>query len=622
MNFLTLENVTKSYGPKILFKNVNLFVNKGDRIALVAKNGSGKSTLLRVLAGVEGSEGEQSKILFAKDVRIGVLDQDPELPGELKVQDAIFATDNALITAVKNYELALTSEDTNALQKAMDMMDELQAWEIETKIKEIISELKIDGFLEQRVSTLSGGQKKRVSLAQMLIGEPDFMILDEPTNHLDLEMIEWLENYFSSRPTLTIFMVTHDRYFLDAVCNTIIELEGGNFYRYRGNYTYFLEQKALRDEINASTLDKTRKLFKRELDWMSRTAPARTSKNKSRIDEFYDIKDKVSAKRDNEDLQIDIKTTYLGSKILELHNLSYKIGDRLLIKDFSYKFKRGDRIGIVGMNGVGKSTFLKLITEQIKPTGGKVAVGDTISFGYYSQDGLTLKEDKRVIEVITDIAEYIPLEKGAKMTASSLLERFLFSREQQQVYASQLSGGEKRRLYLLTVLMKNPNFLILDEPTNDLDIVSLNVLEDFLDTIYNGCLVIVTHDRYFMDKLVDHLFIFEGEGVIQDSNGNYTEYREGLKQQQRDAKISRDATKNNSPAYGTVKKQVGDGEKKELKKLERDLSQLEERKQKLTEKFNDVAKLSHNDITKFSKELDEVQNQLEEKEMRWLELSE
>ena len=615
MNFLTLDNVTKSYGPKILFKNINLFVNKGDRIALVAKNGSGKTTLLRVLAGTEGSEGEQAKINFAKDIRIGVLDQDPELPGDLKVLDAIFATDNALITAVKNYEDALASNDEHALQNAMEVMDELRAWEVETKIKEIISELKIDGFLEQRVSTLSGGQKKRVSMAQLLIGEPDFLILDEPTNHLDLEMIEWLETYFSARPWLTIFMVTHDRYFLDAVCNTIIELEGGQFFRYRGNYTYFLEQKALRDEINAATLDKTRKLFKRELDWMSRTAPARTSKNKSRIDEFYDIKDKVSAKRDSDDLQIDIKTTYLGSKILELHNVSYQIGNRVLVKDFSYKFKRGDRIGIVGMNGVGKSTFLKLMINQLEPTGGKVVAGDTISFGYYSQDGLALKEDKRVIEVITDIAEYIPLEKGAKMTASSLLERFLFSREQQQVYASQLSGGEKRRLYLLTVLMKNPNFLILDEPTNDLDIVSLNVLEEFLDTIYNGCLVIVTHDRYFMDKLVEHLFIFEGEGRIQDSNGNYTDYREGLKQQKA---LEKSNAKLPTP---NVQRSASETEKKELKKLERDLAQLEQRKQSITEKFSDASKLSHTEIAKFSKELDEVQNQLEEKEMRWLELS-
>jgi ABC transport system ATP-binding/permease protein len=616
MNYLTLENVTKSYGPKVLFDRVSLIINKTDRIALVAKNGTGKTTLLRVLAGTEGSEGEQSKIIFAKDIRTGYLEQDPKLPEHLTAIEAVFESENAQIQAIKNYEKAVLDNDPLSIQTYLTEIDELQAWDIEAKVKEILFKLKIDTFLNQVVNTLSGGQKKRLALAKLLIDEPDFLILDEPTNHLDLEMIEWLELYFMARPSLTIFMVTHDRYFLDAVSNHIIELDGGNFYRYRGNYAKYLEQKALRGEVEAATLDKNKKLYSRELEWMRRMPQARTTKAQSRIDGFYEIKDKISGKRDSEDMSIDIKTTWLGSKIVELHNVKKGFGDKNLIKDFSYKFRKGERVGIVGQNGAGKSTLLRLLTGEMMPDGGKVVIGETIAFGYYSQDGIVQKQDKRVIDVITDIAEFIPLEKGQKITAAGLLERFLFTREQQQVYVSQLSGGEKRRLYLLTVIMKNPNFLILDEPTNDLDILTLNVLEEFLETMFKGCLVIVTHDRYFMDRLVEHLFIFEGEGQIKDYNGNYTEYREEIKQL---ALINKQAA---TPSVSKDNRRANDYEKKEFKRLEREIGQLEERKIMLTNKFNDAAKMKPFEIQKLSDDLTEVQKTLENKEMRWLELSE
>ena len=615
MNYLTLENVTKSYGAKVLFDRVSLIINKTDRIALVAKNGTGKTTLLRVLAGTEGSEGEQAKIIFAKGIRTGYLEQDPQVPEHLTAMEAVFETENPQIQAIKNYEKALLDNDPLSIQKYLTQLDELQAWDIEAKIKEILYKLKIDQFLNQVVRTLSGGQKKRLALAKLLIDEPDFLILDEPTNHLDLEMIEWLEAYFTARPSLTIFMVTHDRYFLDAVSNYIIELEGGNFYRYRGNYAKYLEQKAMRHEVESATLDKNRKLFSRELEWMRRMPQARTTKAQSRIDGFYDLKDKISGKKESDEMAIDIKTTWLGSKIVELHNVSKSFGGRKLINDFSYKFRRGERVGIVGQNGMGKSTILRLIVGELMPDGGKVVVGETIAFGYYTQDGITLNQDKRVIDVITDIAEFIPLEKGQKITAAGLLERFLFSREQQQVYVSQLSGGEKRRLYLLTVIMKNPNFLILDEPTNDLDILTLNVLEEFLDTIFKGCLVIVTHDRYFMDRLVEHLFIFEGDGNIKDYNGNYTEYREEIKQ------LTLENKQFATPSVSKDNRKANDAEKKEFKRLEREIGQLEDKKALLTHKFSDAATMTPADIKKLSDDLNEVQETLETKEMRWLELS-
>ena len=623
MNYLTLENVTKSYGPKVLFQNISLFINKGDRIALVAKNGTGKTTLMRVLAGTEGSEGEQSKIIISKEIRTGFLMQEPELNDDLTAIEAVFESQNPQLQAIKNYEKALLDNDADEIQNTLEVLDELQAWDFEAKIHDIFSKLKVDTFLNQTVKTLSGGQRKRLALAKMLIDDHDFLILDEPTNHLDLDMIEWLEGYLT-QTTLTIFMVSHDRYFLDAVCNTIIELDGGKFYRYKGNYAAFLEQKALREQVEAATLGKDKKLYLKELDWMRRQPQARTTKAQSRIDDFHEIKDRISGKAATESMQIDIKTTWLGSKIVELHNVSKGFAGKKLIENFTYKFRKGERVGIVGENGAGKSTFLNLITGVLNPDGGKVVIGETIAFGHYNQSGMVMKEDKRAIEVITDIAEFIPLAKGQKITASGLLEKFLFTREQQQVYVSQLSGGEKRRLYLLTVIMKNPNFLILDEPTNDLDIVTLNVLEDFLENQYNGCLIIVTHDRYFMDKLVEHLFIFEGNGQIRDHNGNYTEYREMKKLELREQRKQA----NNQPVVVTPsvnldsKRKMNDFERKEFKRLEKEVAQLEQRKTEIETQFSSGSSMTNKDIEKLSSELQGVHKSLEIKELRWLELSE
>jgi ABC transport system ATP-binding/permease protein len=614
MNYLTLENVTKTYGSKLLFKDVTLHIDKGQKIALVAKNGTGKTTLLRVLAGEEGVEGEQSKILISKEIRTGVLVQEPKFDPRMTVEAAVFDSQNHVIQAIKDYEAALLLGDDKRIETAMQRMDDFKAWEMEAKMREILSKLKIDR-LQERVGILSGGQQKRLALAKLLLDEPDFLILDEPTNHLDLEMIEWLEAYLT-QSNRTIFMVSHDRYFLDAVCNTIIELDGGKFHRYKGNYAAFLEQKAARLENEAANLDRTKKLYRKELDWMRRQPQARTTKAKSRIDDFFDIKEKAQKRLDTDVVKMDIKNAWLGGKIVELHNISKKYGNLNLIENFSYKFKRKERVGIVGRNGAGKSTILNILTGALESDTGKVVIGETLVFGHYDQSGMDMKVDKRVIEVITDIAEFIPLEKGLKLTASGLLERFLFPREQQQVYVSQLSGGEKRRLYLMTILMKNPNFLILDEPTNDLDIVTLNVLEDFLED-YQGCLVIVTHDRYFMDKLVDHLFIFEGDGKIKDYNGNYTEYREQRKLDERAAQSSQKVDK---PATNVVQNSRN-VDKRALQNLEKEIAKLEKREKELTEKFNDP-KIKHDDIAKFSKELGEVKALLEEKELKWLEMSE
>lgn len=617
MNYLTIENISKRYGVKVLFENISLFINKGDRIALVAKNGTGKTSLMRILAGEEGADGEQGKILISKEIRTGFLVQDPLLDPTLNVEQAVFSSQNPFVQAIVNYQNAIQNQDTppSVAEAAMMRMEELKAWDFESKIREILSKLKLDIILTRNVTQLSGGQRKRIALAQLLIDAPDFLILDEPTNHLDLDMIEWLQEYLTASPNLTLFMVTHDRYFLDGVCNTIIELDKGKIYRYRGNYAYFLEQKSLRQDVESANYAKNRKLYLRELEWMRRTPAARTSKAKSREDDFYEVKEKVTKTRDDE-MQMGIKTTWLGSKIVELYNVSKKFGNTTILENFSYKFRRRERVGIVGPNGAGKSTLLQLLTAQLAPDTGKIVVGDTISFGHYRQEGINLKDDKRVIDVITDIAEYIPLEKGLKLTAASLLEKFLFSREQQQVYASQLSGGEKRRLYLLTIIMKNPNFLILDEPTNDLDILTLNVLEDFLED-YSGCLVIVTHDRYFMDRLVEHIFVLEGDGTVKDYNGNYTEFREEEKLRRQELRAAQNTKRETPPSVSAQNL----ANRKQLQRLEREIANLEKRKTEIEAKFNDSS-LSITEITKLSKELETLQQNLEAKEMQWLELSE
>ena len=616
MNYLTLENVTKTYGEKLLFKDVSLIINKGEKIALVAKNGSGKTTLLRVIAGEEKGEGERCKIMLRKDVRVGFLDQDPSFDESKTVIETLLNADNEISNIVGQYELAIEYPEKGLdLSHIMARMDDLKAWDYEARVKEILSRFNISEF-NKLVSQLSGGQKKRLALAKLIIEEPEFLVLDEPTNHLDLDMIEWLEDYLKQL-NITLFMVTHDRYFLDRVCNHIIELDAGEIHRYKGNYEEFLEKKALRDENDAVVTDKMKMLFRKELDWMRRQPKARTTKAKSRIDVFYDIKEKAHLKKDDDKIQIDLQSNRQGSKILELHYVNKAYGDLTIMKDFYYKFSKKDRVGIVGPNGIGKSTFLKIITGQEKADAGKVVIGETTVFGYYTQDGLNIKEDKRVLEVIQDIAEYVPLEKGKKMSASQLLERFLFPRPQQQVYVSQLSGGEKRRLYLLTILMQNPNFLILDEPTNDLDILTLNVLEEYLEE-FPGCLIVVTHDRYFLDKIVNHLFAFEGEGKIKDYNGTYSDYRWEQKQLKKDGKPEKLEEVVIKPV---VESSLSYEEKKELNRLEKEIEKTEKEIAEVTLKFNDSS-MSLDEITKWSNKLVELKNVLELKETRWMELGE
>lgn len=614
MQYLLLENVTRSYGEKVLFKEVNLSVSKGDKIALVAKNGSGKTTLLKVISGEEGSDGENAKITIAKDIKTSILKQDPVFDPAATVMETIFDSDNEGIIAVRDYEKALNSNDEALLQKCVTRLEDLKAWDLEAKIHEILNKLLLTD-LNQKTGEMSGGQKKRLALAQILIEEPDFLILDEPTNHLDMEMIEWLEN-FLQQPNLTIFMVTHDRYFLERICNEIVELENGQTYMYRGNYSQYLEKRQARLANDAITLEKTKKLFSKELEWMRRQPQARSTKAKSRIDDFYEIKEKAQVRLNNDEMKINIAASRLGSKILESHNIVKSFGSKKILDGFTYKFKRGERIGIVGQNGTGKSTFLKILTQQIQPDGGKIVIGDTIVFGYYTQDGLVSQTDKMVIDVIRDIAEYIPLDKGLKLSAESLLERFLFPRSQQRVLVSQLSGGEKRRLYLLTILMKNPNFLILDEPTNDLDIITLNVLEEYL-LDFPGCLIIVTHDRYFMDKLVDHLFILEGDGQIKDYNGTYSEYRELKKSEEKAKQIS---LAESNVQLDENKGKASFEQRKDFARLEKEIKKLEEKKAEITAKFDD-ATLSPEKIMELSKELDGIVAQIGEKEEKWFELA-
>ena len=619
MNYLSLEHISKMYGEKVLFDDITLQINRGQKVALVAKNGSGKSTLLRIAAGNESPEGENYRVFVHKEIRVGFLDQDPDFYPHHTVLEAILDADTPGMQAIRAYEKALLNPAEEAvLQSAIAQMDSQQAWDLEARVKELLHRFRITDF-ELPVRLLSGGQKKRLALVRLIINEPEFLILDEPTNHLDLDMIEWLEEYFKNSG-LTILMVTHDRYFLERVCDTIVELDRGQLFRYSGNYSAFLEKKAIRRENEEIELDKNRKLLKKELDWVNRMPQARTTKAKSRVDAFYDLQEKVTGNRVEKDMQIDIKGQRLGKKVLELHQISKRFGDKSILDQFSYKFKPNERIGVVGPTGAGKTTFLKLLTQEIRPDAGKVVVGENTVFGYYTQDGIQLGEDKRVIDVIQDIAEYIPTEKGQKISAAQMLERFLFSRKQQQVYVSQLSGGERRRLYLLTVLMRNPNFLILDEPTNDLDILTLNVLEDFL-LDFPGCVVIVTHDRFFMDKLVDHLFVFEGNGSIRDFNGDYTEYREIQKEREREQRRLERAEQQQAKGEQKAGPGLTFEQRKEMSRLEKEIQRMEEKKATITAQF-EQPNLDGDRIRELAKELQLIGSQIEEKEMRWMELAE
>lgn len=625
MNYLSLENVTKIYGEKVLFDNISLQISKGNKVALVAKNGTGKSTLLRIIAGLEPAEGEAASVRLHRGVRVGYLEQEPDFFEEHTILEAVFDTDNPLIEAIKRYEAAmLHPEHAKEVQAAISKMEDLKAWDFEARIKEVLTKLNIADF-EKTIRTLSGGQKKRLALAKLIIDEPELLILDEPTNHLDLDMIEWLEEYLS-QPNLTLLMVTHDRYFLERICDQILELDAGKVYKYSGNYSDFLEKKATRHEIENTELDKAKKLLKKELDWINRMPKARGTKSKSRVDAFHELKEEVSGRRDRTQMQIDIKGQRLGKKILEAHNISKTFEDKALFENFDYKFKKKERVGIVGPNGVGKTTFLKVLTQEIRTDTGKVVVGGNTVFGYYTQSGIQLETDKRVIDVVRDIAEYIPMEKGQKLTAEQLLERFLFNRKQQQVYVSKLSGGERRRLHLLTILMRNPNFLILDEPTNDLDIVTLNILEEFL-LDFPGCLIVVTHDRYFMDKIVDHLFVFEGNGNITDFIGDYSEYRayqkeRELEQRRREReKQDQRSQQKNTQSEESKGPQLTYQDRKEMNRLEKEISKLEKRKAEIHERFA-AADITNEEIEKLSIELGTVKKQIEEKEMRWMELAE
>jgi ATP-binding cassette subfamily F protein uup len=614
MNYLTVDGVSKSFGERILFEDITFYINQGDRVAFIAKNGTGKTSLMDIIMKKEEAGG--GTVWLHNKISIGYLSQDPSLDLEATVFEAVYNSENPALKAILAYEKSLLHpDDIEAMQEAMSSMDRLQAWDYEFKIKQILSKLKVD-YMDRQVKMLSGGQKKRVALAKVLIDAPEFLILDEPTNHLDLDMIEWLEDYLKQGKQ-TIFMVTHDRYFLDSVCNQILELDQEQIFKYTGNYSYYLEKKADRESSFAATTDKAKNLYRKELDWMRRQPKARGTKAKARIDKFFEVEKKAKRTLGDEEMMLDIKMTRVGSKIVELHNIQKSYGEHVILRGFDYKFKKGDRVGIVGKNGAGKTTLLNMMVGIEKVDGGKIIVGDTINIGYYTQSGMKLKEDHRVIDVVRNIAEYIPMHKGQKLTAVQLCERFLFDAKKQQNFVSKLSGGERRRLYLLTIIMKNPNFLILDEPTNDLDIMTLQVLEEFLQG-FPGCIVIVSHDRHFMDKIVEHTFVLEGDGLVRDFPGNYSAYRVVAKQEAIETKAEERVLAADQPVVKTASK-ISQEERKEIKRLERQISKLEERKITITAKFNDTS-LKPAQITELSKELKQLGEDLEEKEMRWMEL--
>lgn len=614
MNYLTVENISKSYGERVLFDDISFGINKDQKIAFVAKNGSGKTSILNIIAGLDTSDTGQ--VVSRKGISIAYLAQNMDLDPVLTIEETIFATDNTVLNVVKQYEAALENpENADAFQTAFDLMEQYNAWDFETQYRQILSKLKLDD-LTLKVGALSGGQKKRLSLAIVLINKPDLLILDEPTNHLDLEMIEWLEAFFA-KEKITLFMVTHDRYFLERVCNEIIELDEGKIYKYKGNYSYYLQNKEERLALEATNLGKAKSLFKKELDWMRKQPKARTTKSKSRIDDFYTIKEKAHQRRQDHQIQLEIHMERLGSKILELHKLKKSYGDKKILEGFDYVFKRGERVGIIGKNGTGKSSFLNIITQTAPLDGGKVTVGETVKFGYYTQTGIEVKPGQKVIEVIKEFGEFIPLTKGRKISASQLLERFLFDKKKQYDFVERLSGGEQKRLYLCAVLIQNPNFLILDEPTNDLDVVTLNVLENFL-LDYPGNLLVVSHDRYFMDKIVDALFVFRGEGIVENFPGNYSDFRAY------EGSIPKIVEKEKSPEKVVKKKKktvaLSFDEKREFGGLEAEIERLQRGKATIESEFLNV-EIPTEEIAAKSLELETIIKKLEQKEERWLELS-
>ncbi|SDF11734.1 ABC-F family ATP-binding cassette domain-containing protein [Cellulophaga baltica] len=620
MNLLSVENIAKAYGEHVLFSDISFGINKDQKIALIAKNGSGKTSILNILSGLDTPDSGQ--VNYRKGIRVSFLDQEPNLDPNLTIEETIFASDNEILKVIRAYEHALENpEEADAYQTAFEGMERFQAWDFETQYKQILSKLNLND-IHLKVEILSGGQKKRLALANALINKPDLLVLDEPTNHLDLEMIEWLEQYFA-KENMTLFMVTHDRYFLERVCNEIIELDEGVMYPYKGNYSYYLEKKENRLEQEATEQHKSKLLFKKELDWMRRQPKARTTKSKSRQDDFYEIKEKASKRRNENEVELEINMERMGSKILELHKISKSYPGKPILDKFEYNFLRGERLGIIGKNGAGKSTFLNILSGNDEPDSGKVIVGETIKFGYYTQKGINIKEGQKVIDVIREFGDYIPLAKGRQISAQQLLERFLFDRKKQYDFVDKLSGGERKRLYLCTILIQNPNFLILDEPTNDLDIVTLNVLESFLMD-FPGCLLVVSHDRYFMDKIVDHLFVFRGDAVVEDFPGNYSDFRS-----YEDSAVleSRAAKKENTPTEvdkGSKKKEekkkLTFNEQKEFTNIEREIKKLEAKKEATQQKFADPA-LTGDEIDKLSIALKEIEAAIELKTERWFELS-
>ena len=617
MNYLSVENISKSFGERTLFENLSFGINKDQKIAFVAKNGTGKTSILKIITGEDMPDTGQ--VVLRKEMKMAFLSQEPKLDPELTIEESIFASDNEILKVIEQYEKALENpDDGEAYQKAFERMYMNNAWDFETQYKQILFKLKLED-LSVKIKNMSGGQKKRVALAIILISKPDLLILDEPTNHLDLEMIEWLENYFA-KENMTLFMVTHDRFFLERVCNEIIELENGNLYQYKGNYSYYLQKKEERIAAENASVDKAKNLYVKELDWMRRQPKARTTKSKSRQDDFYVIQEKAQSRRVDHQVELEINMERMGSKIVELHNISKKFEQKTILENFSFNFKKGERIGIIGKNGTGKSTFLNIITQTMEPDGGKVITGDTIKIGYYTQSGINPKPEQKVIDIIKEYGEYIPLAKGRTISASQLLEKFLFDRKKQYDFVEKLSGGELKRLYLCTVLIQNPNFLILDEPTNDLDIVTLNVLESFL-LDYPGCLIVVSHDRYFMDKIVDHLFVFRGQGVIEDFPGNYSDFR-AYEDSSEPAKEELKAVGDNKKAWkqNNVKAGLTFNEQKEFQKVEKDIKDLEREKEAIEKQFADGS-IADADIAKKASDLEVILKKIETTTERWFELS-
>lgn len=625
INYLQVEDLTKSYGDLVLFNGISFSIGEGQRVGLIGKNGCGKTSLLNVIAGNDGYDS--GKITFKRDLRVGYLEQDPQYPADLTVLEACFHSDSEVVQTIAQYEKLMEQNTHEGLDEVLSHMDRLKAWDYEQRAKQILSQLKIHNF-NQKIGELSGGQLKRVALANVLIAEPELLILDEPTNHLDLEMTEWLEGYLQ-RGSLSLLMVTHDRYFLDRVCSSILEIDRKQAYQYKGNYSYYLEKRQERVETQNAEIDRANNLLRKELDWMRRQPQARATKAQYRIKAFYELEERAKQQREQGNVKLNVKASYIGTKIFEAKHVTKSYGTLKITDDFNYIFSRYEKMGIVGNNGTGKSTFIKMLLGEVKPDSGEFDIGETVNFGYYSQEGLKFDEQMKVIDVVQNIAEVVDLGNGKQLTASQFLQHFLFTPDVQHNYVYKLSGGEKRRLYLCTILIKNPNFLVLDEPTNDLDIVTLNVLEEYLQS-FQGCLIVVSHDRYFMDKVVDHLLVFNGNADIKDFPGNYTDYRdwrdeqEAIKKEQESVvnkALKAERKTEQSTSTSTEKKKLTYKEQKEFEALEAEIAALEIEKQALETELSS-GKLNNDELIEKSNRVGEVLAIIDDKTMRWLELSE